>query len=106
MVAATEESFGRISTVARMSETNPYYNDTCSTRASHDPDHVAKMVFPAIYKHMVKYLKSCQMSKYHTMDSIMHQLSTFIKFGMSPQSFLSQYLQPPSVVQVKCSNRY
>ena len=90
LMAATEESFGRISTIG-VKEASENHQDV---------GHVASAVFPVIYKHLLKYLRSVHQSKHHTMDKIMESLATYIKFGMSPQSFLSQYLTTPSVIQV------
>ena len=93
LLTATEESFGRISTVV---------GDKDASENHHD---IASAVFPVIYKHLLKYLKSVQQSKHHTMDRIMENLATYIKFGMSPQSFLSTYLTTPSVIQVNIDSK-
>ena len=62
---------------------------------------MAQAIFPAIYKHLLKYLKSSRKNSLHTMDSIMEHLVTYIKYGMSPQSFLSLYFSQSSVIDVR-----
>ena len=61
----------------------------------------ARAVFPGIYKHLVRWLKTAGLGRQHTMDTIMTQLTSNISWGMSPHAFLAHYLQPPSVTQVR-----
>ena len=61
----------------------------------------ARAVFPGLYKHLVRWLKTAGLGREHTMDTIMGQLTSAIRWGMSPHAFLAHYLQPPSVVQVR-----
>ena len=62
-------------------------------------------MFPSIYKHLVRWLKTAGLGSQHTMDTIMTQLTSHISWGMSPHAFLAHYLQPPSVAQVRYTFR-
>ena len=88
-----EESFNRLET-----QQGPH---TDIPSQPQDVAQVARAIFPSIYKHLLKYLKSRQAPTRHTMDSIMDHLVTYIKYGMSPQSFLAQYLTTGTLTEVR-----
>ena len=98
LVTATEETFARLeNSGARPSP----YHDRPTESQEQEVSQVATAIFPSIYKHLLKYLKSRPGPSHHTMDSMMQHLVTYIKYGMSPQSFLAEYLTTPSVAQVR-----
>ena len=111
LITATEESFARLENhqadTAKdwsCSPTLPYPDQDISTGSqpsAQEVHQVAQAIFPSIYKHLLKYLKSSRKSSQHTMDSIMTHLVTYIKYGMSPQAFLSLYFSPSSVIEVR-----
>ena len=97
LVTAVEDGFARL---VASDPSNPTYASIEKPCDKQDLGQVTRAIFPNIYKHLLKYLKSTGMARHHTMDSIMDQLATYIKYGMSPQSFVSQYFHVPSVIQV------
>ena len=100
LISATEESFGRLE--SSDTRAGPYHGmSSDSQHTEQEVSQVATAIFPSIYRHLLKYLKSRQSPGRHTMDSIMHHLVTFIKYGMSPQSFLAEYLNTNSIVEVR-----
>ena len=106
LITATEESWARLENQQQSPPPPPpphldYDISTESQPGAQEVNQVARAIFPAIYKHLLKYLKSSRKSSQHTMDSIMDHLATYIKYGMSPQSFLSLYFTSGSVMEVQ-----
>ena len=106
LITATEESFARLEnqhseTTKDSSSSHQHNISTGSQPTAQEVNQVAQAIFPAIYKHLLKYLKSSRKNSQHTMDSIMSHLVTYIKYGMSPQAFLSLYFTNSSVIEVR-----
>ena len=92
LIKATEDSWAKISCSAGGQQAA-----AAGWEGSAD---VARAVFPAIYRQLSRYLKAAWAGRGPDMDTILASLTTYIQHGMSPQAFLSQYLNPASVLQV------
>ena len=64
------------------------------------PYEAAQAVFPSLSRPLQKYLRVTRQQPRHTMESILHHLSTCLSFDMSPRSFLEKYLVSAPVLQV------
>ena len=64
------------------------------------PYEAAQAVFPSLSRSLQKYLRVTRQQPRHTMESILHHLSTCLSYDMSPRAFLEKYIVTSPVLQV------
>lgn len=70
-----------------------------------DPHESAQAVFPSMARALQKYLRVTRQQPRHTMQSILHHLSTCLTFDMSAKAFLERYLVTSPVLQNEQEHR-
>ena len=112
LITATEESFTHI---RRMRESSAgavfsplafnqinfgHFSASGSRKQPLSPYEAAQAVFPSLSRSLQKYLRVTRQQPRHTMESILHHLSTCLSYDMSPRAFLEKYIVTSPVLQV------
>ncbi|CAG0889364.1 unnamed protein product [Cyprideis torosa] len=64
-----------------------------------NPHEAAQAIFPTLARPLQKYLRITRQQPWHTVEEILHNLSTCLSHDASPRAFLESYLNAAPMLQ-------